>query len=145
MRVLVQRVNRASVAVDGRAIAQIGRGLLILLGVGHDDGEQQAEFLADKIANLRIFEDNQGKTNLSILDVSGEAIVVSQFTLYADATKGRRPSFIDAAEPPVAEPLVNRFAELLRGRGVATQTGVFGAHMLVELVNDGPFTVWLER
>jgi D-tyrosyl-tRNA(Tyr) deacylase len=145
MRVLVQRVNRASVAVDGRAIAQIGRGLLILLGVGHDDGEQQAEFLADKIANLRIFEDNQGKTNLSILDVSGEAIVVSQFTLYADATKGRRPSFIDAAEPPVAEPLVNRFAELLSGRGVATQTGVFGAHMLVELVNDGPFTVWLER
>jgi D-tyrosyl-tRNA(Tyr) deacylase len=145
MRALIQRVSRAGVAVDGRAIAEIDRGLLILLGVGHDDGEQQAEFLAEKIANLRIFEDNQGKTNLSILDVSGQAIVVSQFTLYADISKGRRPSFIDAAAPAVAQPLVTRFADLLRGHGVATQTGVFGAHMLVELVNDGPFTVWLER
>jgi D-tyrosyl-tRNA(Tyr) deacylase len=145
MRVLIQRVSRASVAVEGHAIAQIGRGLLILLGVGHDDQEQQAEFLAEKVVNLRIFEDDQGKTNLSILDVGGQAIVVSQFTLYADTSKGRRPSVIDAAEPSVAEPLVNRFAELLKGHGVATQTGVFGAHMLVDLVNEGPFTVWLER
>jgi D-tyrosyl-tRNA(Tyr) deacylase len=145
MRALIQRVSRASVAVDGQTIAQIERGLLILLGIGHQDGEEQAEFLAEKIANLRIFEDAGGKTNLSILDVGGEAIVVSQFTLYADTRKGRRPSFIDAADPSVAEPLVARFADLLRERGIATQNGVFGAHMLVEILNDGPVTVWLER
>src|SRR5687767_1732683 len=106
MRVLLQRVSKASVTVEGQTISVIGRGLLILLGVGHGDGEEQAKFLAEKIANLRIFEDEQGKTNLSILDVNGEAIVVSQFTLYADTRKGRRPSFIDAALPEVAEPLV---------------------------------------
>jgi D-tyrosyl-tRNA(Tyr) deacylase len=102
-------------------------------------------FLAEKTANLRIFEDEQGKTNLSILDVKGEAIVVSQFTLYADTRKGRRPSFIDAALPDVAEPLVVRFAALLRGHGVPTQTGKFGAHMQVEIHNDGPVTIWLEK
>jgi D-aminoacyl-tRNA deacylase len=118
---------------------------LILLGVGHGDGEEQAKFLAEKAANLRIFEDEQGKTNLSVLDVKGEAIVVSQFTLYADTRKGRRPSFIDAALPEVAEPLVARFAELLRGHGVPTQTGKFGAHMLVEIHNNGPVTIWLEK
>src|SRR5512134_2314904 len=114
MRTLLQRVSKASVTVEGQTISSIGKGLLILLGVGHGDGEEQAKFLAEKITNLRVFEDEQGKTNLSILDVKGEAIVVSQFTLYADTRKGRRPSFIDAALPDVAEPLVNRFVELLR-------------------------------
>ena len=145
MRALLQRVSRASVSVEGHAISSIGKGLLILLGVGHGDSEEQAKFLAEKIANLRVFEDEQGKTNLSILDVKGEAIVVSQFTLYADTRKGRRPSFIDAALPDVAEPLVSRFVELLRGRGVPTQTGKFGAHMQVEIHNDGPVTIWLEK
>src|SRR5919108_1276479 len=145
MRALLQRVSSAQVSVNGQTISAIGKGLLILLGVGHGDGDQQASFLAEKIANLRIFEDDQGKTNLSILDVKGEAIVVSQFTLYADARKGRRPSFTDAALPEVAEPLVNRFAELLRGHGVPTQMGQFGAHMLVEIHNDGPVTIWLEK
>lgn len=145
MRALIQRVSRASVTVDEQTISSIGNGLLILLGVGHGDGEEQAKFLAEKAANLRIFEDEQGKTNLSVLDVKGEAIVVSQFTLYADTRKGRRPSFIDAALPEVAEPLVARFAELLRGHGVPTQTGKFGAHMLVEIHNEGPVTIWLEK
>ena len=145
MRALLQRVSKASVKVDQQTISSIGNGLLILLGVGHGDGEEQAKFLADKIANLRIFEDEQGKTNLSILDVKGEAIVVSQFTLYADTRKGRRPSFIDAALPGVAEPLVNRFVELLRGHGVPTRTGKFGAHMEVEIHNNGPVTIWLEK
>lgn len=145
MRALIQRVSHASVTVDGRTLSEIGRGLLILLGVGHADGEEQAAFLAEKAANLRIFEDHQGKTNLSVLDVTGEALVVSQFTLYADTRKGRRPSFTDAALPEVAEPLVARFADLLRSHGVPTQTGQFGAHMLVEIHNDGPVTIWLEK
>lgn len=145
MRALIQRVSHASVTVDKQTISSIGKGLLILLGVGHGDGEAQAVFLAEKTANLRIFEDEQGKTNLSILDVKGEAIVVSQFTLYANTQKGRRPSFIEAALPEVAEPLVNRFVELLRGHGVPTQTGMFGAHMEVEIHNDGPVTIWLEK
>jgi D-aminoacyl-tRNA deacylase len=145
MRLLIQRVSQASVTVNEQTISSIGNGLLILLGVGHDDTEQQAAFLAEKAANLRIFEDLQGKTNLSVLDVGGEAIVVSQFTLYADTRKGRRPSFIDAALPAVAAPLVERFAELLRGHGVPTQTGQFGAHMLVEIHNNGPVTIWLEK
>ena len=145
MRALLQRVSSGKVAVKNQTIAQIGKGLIILLGVGHGDGEEQAVFLAEKVANLRIFEDGAGKTNLSILDVGGEAIVVSQFTLYADTRKGRRPSFTDAAPPDVAAPLVERFAGLLRGHGVPTQTGQFGAHMLVEIHNDGPVTIWLER
>ena len=145
MRTLLQRVSHASVTVDGQVISKIGKGLLILLGVGHGDGEEQVQFLAEKVANLRIFEDEQGKTNLSVLDVKGEALVVSQFTLYADARKGRRPSFTDAALPEVAAPLVDRFVELLRGLGVPTQTGKFGEHMLVEINNDGPVTIWLER
>src|SRR5690242_137866 len=145
MRALLQRVSRASVKVDEQTISAIGKGLLILLGIGHGDTEEQARFLAEKIANLRVFEDEQGKTNLSVLDVKGEAIVVSQFTLYADARKGRRPSFTDAALPEVAEPLVNRFVELLRDYGVPTQTGKFGAHMEVEIHNNGPVTIWLEK
>lgn len=145
MRALLQRVSRASVTVDGKVISQIGKGLVILLGVGHGDGNDQVSFLAEKIAHLRVFEDEQGKTNLSILEVQGEAIVVSQFTLYADTRKGRRPSFIDAALPDIAEPLVNRFVELLGGHGVPTQTGKFGAHMEVEIHNDGPVTIWLEK
>lgn len=145
MRILIQRVSQASVTVDGQTISKIGKGLLILLGIGHNDGEAEATFLSEKAANLRIFEDEAGKTNLSVLDVKGEAIVVSQFTLYANTSKGRRPSFIEAALPEVAEPLVKKFAELLQNHGVPTQTGKFGANMLVEIHNDGPVTVWLEK
>ena len=145
MRVLIQRVSKASVSLEGQAISSIGKGPLILLGIGHGDSDDQVTFLAEKVSNLRIFEDERGKTNLSVLDVKGEAIVVSQFTLYADTRKGRRPSFIDAALPDVAEPLVNRFAELLSEHGVPTQTGKFGAHMEVEIHNDGPVTIWLEK
>ena len=145
MRLLIQRVSQAGVTVEGQIISKIGNGLLILLGIGHSDGEQQAAFLAEKTANLRIFEDEQGKTNFSVLEVKGEVIVVSQFTLYADTRKGRRPSFIDAALPEIASPLVDHFVKLLNSHGVPTQTGQFGAHMQVEIHNDGPVTIWLEK
>jgi D-tyrosyl-tRNA(Tyr) deacylase len=145
MRVVLQRVSKGRVSVNGQTIAEIGAGLVILLGVGPDDGEEQARYLVEKIANLRIFEDEQGKINRSLLETGGSAIVVSQFTLYADIRKGRRPSFTDAAPPEVASPLVERFAELLRAQGVPTQTGEFGAHMLVEIANDGPVTILMER
>lgn len=144
MRLVLQRVKSARVIVAGHAIAEISKGLVILLGVGHGDGEHQARILTEKIANLRIFEDEHGKMNRSILDVGGQAIVVSQFTLYADTRHGRRPSFTDAASPENARPLVERFAELLREQGVPTQMGEFGARMLVEIANDGPVTIWLE-
>ena len=145
MRAVIQRVQSGKVIVDNEPVASIGRGLVILLGIGRGDTEEQAKFLVEKIATLRIFEDSASKFNLSLLDVSGEAIVVSQFTLYGDAHKGRRPSFSDAAPPEVAAPLVDKFAALLATRGIPTQTGVFGAHMLVEIENDGPVTIWLEK
>ncbi len=145
MRVVIQRVSRGRVSVSCKTVAEIGRGLVILIGIGPQDGSEQAGYLAEKIANLRIFADEQGKTNLSVLDVSGEAIVVSQFTLYADTRKGRRPSFTDAAPPEIAEPLVEDFAVMLRQQGVPTQTGRFSAEMLVEIDNDGPVTIWMER
>ncbi len=144
MRAVLQRVRRGKVTVDGRVVAEIGRGLVILLGVGPQDNEVVARALAEKAAFLRIFEDDQGKMNLSVRDVGGEAIVVSQFTLYADTRRGRRPSFTDAALPDLARPLVDRFAGLLAEQGVPTQTGEFGAHMLVEIDNDGPVTILLE-
>jgi len=145
MRVILQRVSHGRVSVDGRTLAEIGPGLVILLGVGPQDGEEQIRYLVEKIANLRIFGDEQGKINRSVLDIGGRAIVVSQFTLYADTRKGRRPSFTDAASPEIASPLVDRFAELLNDQGVPTQTGEFGAYMLVEIANDGPVTIWMER
>ena len=145
MRAVIQRVIEGRVSVDGRVLAQIGKGAVILLGIGAQDGEEQARYLAEKIAALRIYEDEAGKMNRSLLEVGGEAIVVSQFTLYADTRKGRRPSFTDAAPPEIASPLVERFAELLRQQGIPTQTGQFGAHMLVEIANDGPVTILIER
>lgn len=145
MRAVIQRIQEGHVTVDGTTVAQIQAGLVILLGIGPGDGEEQAAYLTEKIANLRIFEDDQGKTNRSVLDIGGEAIVVSQFTLYADTRRGRRPSFTDAAPPELASPLVDRFAALLRAQGVPTQTGQFGAHMQVSLINDGPMTIWMER
>jgi D-aminoacyl-tRNA deacylase len=144
MRIVLQRVRSGRVLVAGHPIAEIGKGLVLLVGIGPTDGEEQARSLAEKIAHLRIFEDEQGKMNLSALDVGGEALVVSQFTLYADTRKGRRPSFIEAASPDVARPLVNRFAVLLRELGLPSQTGEFGAAMQVEINNDGPVTLWLE-
>jgi len=145
MRALLQRVQKASVTVDGEVVGAIRQGVVILVGVGHGDAEPQAAWLARKIAGLRIFEDGEGKFNRSILEVGGVALVVSQFTLYADSQKGRRPSFTDAAPPEVAEPMVARFADLLRTEGVPVELGVFGARMLVEIHNDGPVTIWLER
>jgi len=142
---LLQRVSHGRVSVEGRTLAKIGPGVVLLVGVGPQDGEEQARSLTEKIANLRIFEDEAGKMNRSLLEGGGEALVVSQFTLYADTRKGRRPSFTEAALPEVANPLVERFAAILRDQGVPTQTGEFGAHMLVEIANDGPVTIWLER
>ena len=145
MRALVQRVRKGSVSVDGKTLAQIGQGLVILLGVGEGDSEAEARWLASKCAHLRVFADEQGKMNRSLLETQGEAIVVSQFTLYGDVQKGRRPSFVHAAPPEHAEPLVERFAAILQEEGVPTQTGSFGAMMLVEIENDGPVTLMLER
>lgn len=145
MKLVIQRVRAGSVSVEGELIAEIERGLVILVGVAHDDTEADASWLAEKCAHLRIFEDSEGKSNLSLLEVGGEALVISQFTLYADTRKGRRPSFIRAADPAVAEPLVELFAEELVKRGVPTSLGVFGAHMLVKIENDGPVTIVLER
>ncbi len=145
MRALVQRVSSAKVLIEEKIVASIGNGLVILLGIGHQDTAEHALALAGKIAHLRIFEDAEGKFNLSLLDVSGEAIVVSQFTLFGDTRKGRRPSFIEAARPEVAAPLVEKFIKNMKSLGIKTQSGIFGAHMLVEINNDGPVTIWMDQ
>ncbi len=144
MRALLQRVSQASVTVDGQPVGQIGQGLLILLGVGQEDGERQVKMLADKIVQLRIFEDDEGKMNRSLLDVQGEALVVSQFTLYADLRRGRRPGFTRAAAPALAIPLYEQFKSILAGYGLTVASGVFGATMSVQLCNEGPVTIWLD-
>jgi D-tyrosyl-tRNA(Tyr) deacylase len=145
MRLVIQRVKQANVSVNGSVVGQCGHGLCILAGVRIGDTEAEAKWLAQKTAGLRIFEDDEGKMNRSVLDMGGSALVISQFTLYADARKGRRPDFVQAAPPDVAEPLVEKFVEYLRAEGVPTQTGVFGALMLVEIHNDGPVTLIIER
>jgi D-tyrosyl-tRNA(Tyr) deacylase len=144
MRALLQRVTQAKVDVAGQTVGQIGPGWLVLLGVGHGDGTATADQLAEKVALLRCFEDANGKTNLSILDTGGAVLVVSQFTLYADLSRGRRPGFTNAAPPEQATALVDYFSEALRRRGLHVEQGQFGAHMQVSLVNDGPFTIWLD-
>lgn len=145
MRVLLQRVARAEVRIAERTLGRIGTGFLVLVGLTHGDREEQLVWMADKIVGLRVFPDDEGKMNRGLTDVNGALLVVSQFTLYGDAAKGRRPSFVDAARPETAIPLYERFVALLRERGVPVETGEFGADMQVELVNDGPVTLWLER
>ena len=145
MRVLLQRVSRAEVRVGDRVTGRIGRGYLLLVGLTHADDEARLAWMADKVAGLRLFGDAEGKMNLALDEVGGALLVVSQFTLYGDARKGKRPSFIDAARPELAIPLYERFVALLRERGLTVETGEFGAMMDVELVNDGPVTLWIER
>lgn len=144
MRALLQRVSRASVTVEGEIAGRIGRGYVILLGIGQGDGEAEVKTLVDKIVYLRVFPDDKGKMNRSLLDCGGAALIISQFTLYADIRKGRRPSFVEAAPPAQAGPLVERFMDALAAHGVHVEGGVFGAHMDVELVNEGPVTIWLD-
>src|SRR6266702_3977454 len=144
MRALLQRVSHASVTVDGNVADQIGQGLLVLLGVGQDDSEVQVKTLADKIVHLRIFGDDEGKMNRSLLDVGGEVLVVSQFTLYADVRRGRRPSFTDAAPSVVAETLFEHFKEAIASYGLTVASGIFGAYMTVEIRNEGPVTIWMD-
>ncbi|MDM5330890.1 D-aminoacyl-tRNA deacylase [Neobacillus sp. CF12] len=144
MRVVVQRSKNAKVTVNGEITGQISKGLVLLVGVTHQDKEEDAAFLADKITNLRIFEDDAGKMNLSLLDVGGEILSVSQFTLYGDCRKGRRPNFMEAARPEQANPLYEYFNGLLREKGIKVETGIFGAMMDVELINDGPVTLIVE-
>jgi D-tyrosyl-tRNA(Tyr) deacylase len=142
--VLIQRVTRAEVSVEGESKGKVGPGLLVLVGVGHDDNESIAESLAGKAVELRIFRDDEGRTNRSLLDIGGEMLVISQFTLFADTRKGRRPSFLGAAAPELGEALYERFARAVEEKGVRVARGVFGAEMQVELVNDGPMTIWLD-
>jgi D-tyrosyl-tRNA(Tyr) deacylase len=144
MKIVLQRVSEAEVTVKGESVGRIGPGLVLLVGVGHGDSEEQARYLAEKCLHLRIFEDDQGKMNRSLPDVGGQVLAISQFTLYGDTRKGRRPGFTDAAPPEQAEPLYERFVELLREGGVTVETGRFGQHMLVRIHNDGPVTLILE-
>jgi D-tyrosyl-tRNA(Tyr) deacylase len=144
VRLLLQRVTRAAVRVDRLVNGSIGPGMVILIGVGHDDTEAVTDIMASRAVDLRIFRDAEGKTNLSLIDVGGEVLAVSQFTLYADTRKGRRPSFIDAAPPELGNALYERFCSAVEARGVKVARGVFGAEMEVELTNDGPMTVWLD-
>ena len=144
MRAVIQRVKRASVRVDGETVGETGKGLLVLLGVGKDDTEDDARYLADKVFSLRIFEDSRGKMNLSVRDVEGSVLVVSQFTLFADCRKGRRPSFTGAGEPELAQRLYERVIDFLKQSGLPTAGGIFQAMMEVELVNDGPVTILLD-
>ena len=145
MRAILQRVQRGHVAVDGNIVGEIGPGYVILLGLTHQDGSPEVKKLAEKTVHLRVFEDDQGKMNLSALDTGAEILVISQFTLFADARKGRRPSFTDAAPPEIAEPLVAQFVAALQSLGITkVQTGVFGAHMRVYIENDGPVTIILD-
>ena len=144
MRALLQRVTEAAVEVDGRRVGEIGPGWLVLLGIGHQDDAARAEQVADRIVGLRCFEDAQGKTNLAVQDIGGSVLLVSQFTLYADLSRGRRPGFTTAAAPERASQLVASVAEAVHRRGVPVEQGEFGAHMRVSLVNDGPFTIWLD-
>jgi D-tyrosyl-tRNA(Tyr) deacylase len=144
VRALLQRTTGASVRVGGEQLASIDQGLVVLLGVGHDDDANIADALAERVAQLRIFRDEEGRTNRSVIDVRGEALVISQFTLFADMSRGRRPGFTGAATPEMAERLYERFAAALREHDIRVETGRFGAEMAVELVNDGPFTIWLD-
>ncbi|MFZ1946223.1 MAG: D-aminoacyl-tRNA deacylase [bacterium] len=145
MRAVVQRVRQARVTVEGQTVGEIGRGLLVLLGVAKGDTEDGARWLARKCAGLRVFEDDRGLMNLSLADIGGKALVVSQFTLYGDCVKGKRPSFSDSAPPEVAEPLYRLFADALRAEGIEVATGRFQAKMLVELTNDGPVTLIIDK
>ncbi len=144
MRLVLQRVNHAQVKVEDKSVGKIGRGLVVLLGIRNGDGEKDAKYLAEKVAHLRVFEDESGKFNLSVMDIGGEVLVVSQFTLYGDCRKGRRPSFTQASPPEEANKLYERFVGLLQERGLRVETGMFGAHMLVEIQNQGPVTLVLE-
>jgi D-tyrosyl-tRNA(Tyr) deacylase len=144
MRAVIQRVNNASVTVKEQLVGQIKSGLVVFLGITHDDTEEDAKYLAEKVCNLRIFEDDSGKLNLSVLDKKGEILSVSQFTLYGDCRKGRRPSFTEAAHPEVAEKLYDKFNQLLRDMGINVATGVFQAYMQVKIINDGPVTILLD-
>lgn len=144
MKVVIQRVQHALVKVDGNTIGKCGRGFLILLGVGNEDTIEDAEALVNKIIKLRVFEDDEGKMNLSVQDVGGEILIISQFTLYADCRKGNRPSFVNAAPPAVSVPLYETFVELMKNTGIPTECGEFGADMKVELLNDGPVTIVLD-
>jgi D-tyrosyl-tRNA(Tyr) deacylase len=144
VRAVVQRVSEASVTVEGRVTGAVGCGLCVLLGVGVNDSEEDAKWMADKVCDLRIFEDEQGKMNRSVLDVGGGVLAISQFTLFGDARKGTRPGFIDAARPELAQPLYAKFCEIVRGRGVQVGEGVFRATMQVRIVNEGPVTLLLD-
>lgn len=145
MRVLLQRVSGASVTIDGEVVGRIGRGFCLLVGFTHEDDPSRVEWMADKVAALRLFPDGDGRMNLGLSDVAGAVLVVSQFTLYGDAAKGRRPSFVEAARPETAIPLYEQFCRALRDRGLSVATGRFGAHMQVDIRNDGPVTLMLER